>query len=162
MNNPHSKYQPLFDHLYHCQQEEIMLDFATIEAIMGQSLPPSARRNRGWWSNRDKGGLQAQSWKKASYHVVHIDLASEQVTFSRVKVSYDIPKVDASGQWNGHLIKALRRHMGYTQSQLADELCMRQQTISDWETGLRQPCRSSSKHLSLVAEQAGFIYKDDQ
>lgn len=60
--------------------------------------------------------------------------------------------------WDGQRVRALRRHMGYTQQQLSDELGTRQQTVSEWETGVYQPRGASARLLSLVAEQAGFRY----
>lgn len=60
--------------------------------------------------------------------------------------------------WDGQRVRALRRHMGYTQQQLSDELGTRQQTVSEWETGVYQPRGASARLLSLVAEQAGFSY----
>jgi hypothetical protein len=39
---------------------------------------------------------------------------------------------------------------------MAQVLGVRQQTISEWETGAYQPSRGRSRHLDLVAEQAGF------
>jgi putative transcriptional regulator len=61
-------------------------------------------------------------------------------------------------EWDARRIKALREHMGMTQQQMADELEVRQQTISEWETGVHKPHRSTQKTLSLVAERAGFAY----
>ena len=55
-------------------------------------------------------------------------------------------------------MRALRKHLGYTQQELSDELGTRQQTVSEWETGLYQPRGASAKLLSLVAERAGFHY----
>jgi DNA-binding transcriptional regulator YiaG len=49
--------------------------------------------------------------------------------------------------------------MGMTQQQMADELEVRQQTISEWETGIHRPHRSTQKTLSMVAERAGFAYQ---
>ncbi|MEN9934647.1 MAG: hypothetical protein RLZZ387_1226 [Chloroflexota bacterium] len=60
--------------------------------------------------------------------------------------------------WRPEMIKALREHMGLTQRELADQLEVRQQTISEWETGLHTPHRSTQKTLSMVAERAGFQY----
>ena len=60
--------------------------------------------------------------------------------------------------WDAETIKALREHMGLSQQTLADELGCRQQTISEWETGMYKPRRSTSKYLSLIAERAGFEY----
>jgi len=61
-------------------------------------------------------------------------------------------------RWDAELIRALREHMALSQQELADELGVRQQTISEWETGLYAPRRSTSKYLGLIAERAGFEY----
>lgn len=61
-------------------------------------------------------------------------------------------------EWTGDQIRALRLHMGLTQREMADELAVRQQTISEWETGVHQPHRSSQRTLMLIAERAGFSY----
>lgn len=60
--------------------------------------------------------------------------------------------------WDSQRIKALREHLQLTQRQMADELQVRQQTISEWETGIHTPHRSTQKMLSMVAERAGFTY----
>lgn len=62
-------------------------------------------------------------------------------------------------EWDAKRIRALREHMGMTQQQMADELEVRQQTISEWETGIHRPHRSTQKTLSMVAERAGFVYQ---
>ncbi len=49
--------------------------------------------------------------------------------------------------------------MGLTQRELADRLGTRQQTISEWETGMYQPRGTSTTLLSLIAEQAKFKYE---
>ncbi len=59
-------------------------------------------------------------------------------------------------EWTPEKIKALRKYLGVTQQELAEQLGMRQQTISEWETGVYKPRRSSQKFLSLIAERAGF------
>jgi len=61
--------------------------------------------------------------------------------------------------WDGGRVKALRRHLGLSQQALATEMGTRQQTISDWETGVYQPRGLSERLLSLVAERAGFAYE---
>ena len=66
-------------------------------------------------------------------------------------------KYDA--EWDAERVKALRDHLGMTQQQLAEELGVRQQTISEWEVGMYKPRRSTSKYLALIAERAGFTYK---
>ena len=60
--------------------------------------------------------------------------------------------------WDAGRVKALRRHLNLTQQELAQEMGTRQQTISEWETGLYQPRGLSERLLTLVAEGAGFTY----
>ena len=60
--------------------------------------------------------------------------------------------------WDSESIQALRRHLGLTQCELSDRLGTRQQTISEWETGMYRPRGASATLLSLVAEKAGFKY----
>ena len=61
-------------------------------------------------------------------------------------------------QWDQDSIQALRRHLGLTQSELSERLGTRQQTISEWETGIYQPRGASTTLLSIIAEQARFKY----
>jgi len=61
-------------------------------------------------------------------------------------------------QWGSEHVRALRRHLGLTQRELADRLGTRQQTISEWEKGMYQPRGASSTILSIVAERAKFEY----
>jgi len=62
-------------------------------------------------------------------------------------------------QWDSQGIRALRRHLGLTQRELADRLGTRQQTISEWEIGLYKPRGASSTLLSIIAERAKFEYR---
>jgi len=62
-------------------------------------------------------------------------------------------------QWDNQRIQALRRHLGLTQRELSDRLGTRQQTISEWETGMYRPRGASSTLLSIIAEQAKFDYE---
>ena len=58
--------------------------------------------------------------------------------------------------WDGKSIKALRRHLGLTQAEMAARLGTRQQTISEWEKGMYQPRGASVTLLSIVADGSGF------
>jgi DNA-binding transcriptional regulator YiaG len=60
--------------------------------------------------------------------------------------------------WDAGSIQSLRRHLGLTQSELSEKLGTRQQTISEWETGMYRPRGASAKLLSIIAEQAKFKY----
>jgi DNA-binding transcriptional regulator YiaG len=156
-----SKYTPLFNYLNECEVDEVTLTLTQIEEMMGDSLPPSAWSQRGWWSNRSRGALQSFAWMEAGYLVEKIDLNSETITFRKPIRSYKIERDEDIVLWNGELVKALRYHLGMSQSQLAKELGVRQQTISDWETGSYLPRRVMSKYLTIVAERVGFTYGDE-
>jgi len=62
-------------------------------------------------------------------------------------------------QWDSESIAALRKHMGMTQQQMSDEMGTRQQTISEWETGVYCPRGGMNRLLTLVADRAGFEYQ---
>jgi DNA-binding transcriptional regulator YiaG len=64
-------------------------------------------------------------------------------------------------QWDKDRIQALRRYLGLTQQEMAARLGTRQQTISEWETGIYQPRGTSVTLLSMVAEKADFKYKTE-
>lgn len=61
--------------------------------------------------------------------------------------------------WDKQRIRALRQHLKLTQSKLAEELGTRQQTISEWETGMYKPRGTSATLLTMVAERSGFKYE---
>jgi DNA-binding transcriptional regulator YiaG len=61
-------------------------------------------------------------------------------------------------RWNSEKIRALRQHLGLTQEKMAEDLGIRQQTVSEWETGMYQPRGTSDTLLSIVAERSGFRY----
>jgi len=58
-------------------------------------------------------------------------------------------------------VRALRDRLGLSQQALADELGMRQATVSDWERGLYAPRGASARLLRLLAERAGVAYTVD-
>ena len=62
-------------------------------------------------------------------------------------------------QWDGKQVHALRSHLGLTQSEMAEKLGTRQQTISEWEKGMYKPRGASVTLLSIVAERAKFKYE---
>ncbi len=61
--------------------------------------------------------------------------------------------------WDHDSVRALRKHLKLSQTEMAQELGIRQQTVSEWETGRYQPRGASAKLLSVVAERAKFSYK---
>ena len=60
---------------------------------------------------------------------------------------------EPSAAWDAEDVRALRERLGMTQRQLADELGVRQQTVSEWETGLYRPRGASARMLRHVAER---------
>lgn len=62
-------------------------------------------------------------------------------------------------KWDAGYIRALRRHLRLTQQQMAREMGTRQQTISEWETGLYRPRGTSSTLLNIIAERVSFPYR---
>ena len=60
--------------------------------------------------------------------------------------------------WDTHRVMALRRHLEMTQEQIAREMGVRQQTISEWETGVYRPRGASRRLLTLIAERTQFTY----
>ena len=60
--------------------------------------------------------------------------------------------------WDSASVQALRHHLGLTQQELSDKLGTRQQTISEWETGMYRPRGASATLLTMVAEKARFKY----
>jgi DNA-binding transcriptional regulator YiaG len=67
-------------------------------------------------------------------------------------------KTGIQEQWDSASVQALRRHLGLTQSEFSARLGTRQQTISEWETGMYRPRGASATLLSIIAEQAKFKY----
>lgn len=61
-------------------------------------------------------------------------------------------------QWDASSVRALRHHMALTQNELAEILGVRQQTVSEWETGAYQPRGASGTLLGRVADDAGYTY----
>jgi DNA-binding transcriptional regulator YiaG len=65
-------------------------------------------------------------------------------------------------QWDAGRVRALRKALELSQQAFAEELGVRQQTVSEWETGQYAPRGASVRLLELVAERAGPIYRVDE
>ncbi len=55
--------------------------------------------------------------------------------------------------WTAERIAALRAELGLTQAEMAGELGVRQQTVSEWETGRYEPRGASARMLGHLAER---------
>ncbi len=159
---PGTKYWPLFNQLQQSGQDEVTLSFSEIEQLLGSPLPGSARKSRAWWSNRSSGTVQASAWMEAGYNTENLDLKQEQVTFRKPVRVYKVERKGDTVLWDGELIKGLRHHLGMNQAQLAEKLGVRQQTISEWETGVYAPSLKTSKYLNLIAREVQFKYEENK
>ena len=63
-------------------------------------------------------------------------------------------------QWASESIRGLRAHLGQSQAALARELGIRQQTVSEWETGMYKPRGASVTILTLLAVSSSFVFDD--
>ena len=55
--------------------------------------------------------------------------------------------------WDAPQIAALRAALGLSQAEFARALGVRQQTVSEWETGRYAPRGASAKMLGILAEE---------
>jgi DNA-binding transcriptional regulator YiaG len=55
--------------------------------------------------------------------------------------------------WTPARVARLRRAMGLSQAAFAKEMGVRQQTVSEWETGQYRPRGASVRLLGMLAEQ---------
>jgi len=67
---------------------------------------------------------------------------------------------DAPSAWDGDHVRRLRGYLGDTQSEFAERLGTRQQTVSEWETGTSRPRRMARRLLHLLAEERGYYSAD--
>ena len=56
--------------------------------------------------------------------------------------------------WNDKEVVGLRYRLGLSQAEFSKRLGVRQQTVSDWETGQHTPKGASVRMLSMLAEQS--------
>lgn len=55
--------------------------------------------------------------------------------------------------WSAEAVAALRKRLGLTQAAFARRIGVRQQTVSEWETGRYRPRGASARLLSILAEE---------
>lgn len=95
----------------------------------------------------------------AGYHVTKIDFEQKKITFGKPIFRYEVRREGDTILWNADMIRALRHHMTASQGELAEELGVRQQTVSEWENSIYAPKKAMSKLLGFIAERAGFEYE---
>lgn len=62
-------------------------------------------------------------------------------------------KLTTMSAWNARAVAELRAALGLTQAEFARALGVRQQTVSEWETGRYEPRGASARMLGILAEQ---------
>ena len=72
----------------------------------------------------------------------------------RALLSYTVPdKLTTMTTWDARAVAELRAALGLTQAEFARALGVRQQTVSEWETGRYEPRGASARMLGILAEQ---------
>jgi hypothetical protein len=77
-----SKYSGLTDYLNDLAADgetESRISFSTIEEVLGQELPHSARQHRPWWANQ--GRAHSLAWENAGWKTANVDLGDEEISF---------------------------------------------------------------------------------
>lgn len=92
-----SKYEPLRLWLERQTQDRVRLSFQEVEAVLGFSLPGSARALAQWWANVAGSHVQASAWMGAGWRACQIDVAGEQVSFERVRRAVAEPAPQQAG-----------------------------------------------------------------
>lgn len=79
------KYLPLAEYLARQEQDSILMDFSTIDELVG-GLPASARKHPAWWGNSQKEDSHtwAHLWLKAGWRCAHFDLVKQVARFERI------------------------------------------------------------------------------
>ena len=78
-----TKYQPLTEYLLKSNKDEITLSFSEIEAILGFTLPASAKNYAVNWSNTKSVGLP-WAWLNAGYKTHNTDMKKGVVHFTKI------------------------------------------------------------------------------
>lgn len=63
--------------------------------------------------------------------------------------------------WDAGRIRALREHLEISQAAMAEQMGIRQQTVSEWELGRYEPRGASARLLTIIADRGGFNYEAD-
>ena len=79
------KYAPLYRSLRMRSERRWPVSFADIEAVLGFTLPESARLHRPWWSNQRsrRGYAHSLAWQLAGWRTAAVDLEHESLVFER-------------------------------------------------------------------------------
>jgi len=85
-----SKYTPLTEWLRRQTEDSVELTFSEVERIIGDKLPPSARKYKSgrhclrWWDN-EWGAPESDARLAADFETVMVDLENETVRLRRIR-----------------------------------------------------------------------------
>jgi CBS domain-containing protein len=65
------------------RKTDIRVPFQSIETLLGEPLPPSAKEHPSWWENDYINNMHSLSWLQAGWRVEDVDLSAREVTFHR-------------------------------------------------------------------------------
>jgi hypothetical protein len=86
------KYDKLAPYLEAQPSDEVRMDFAEIERVIGDKLPPRAQLHRAWWSNNPSNNVMTKVWRDAGFKTERVDIAAGTVVFRRVEgIKREIP-----------------------------------------------------------------------
>ncbi|MBU4528556.1 hypothetical protein [Hoeflea sp.] len=78
-----TKYEPLSDYLKSSDHDRVPMTFNELEKLIDDTLPPSARKHRAWWSNNPSNSVITRAWLDAGYITRDVDLGGEKLVFRR-------------------------------------------------------------------------------
>jgi len=99
------KYEPLAQFLRKQRTREVRLTFGEIERIVGAKLPPSARKQRAWWSNNPDNSVMTKVWLAAGFRSEQVDMEARKLVFRRVP---DSPRSSPMGRGRHPLLGAMK------------------------------------------------------
>ena len=127
------KYRKLYTHLCDLTAQEWRASFSDVETVIGDTLPPSARRHRAWWSNHSGDNIlrQARAWLAAGWETADVDIDAETLLFRR-------EGFDAPGGQPASTIDALN-----ALDQLQTALGAREVDLAGWARNMRAERRAN-------------------
>lgn len=118
-----TKYQPLTEYLLKSNKDEITLSFSEIEAILGFTLPGSAKNYAVNWSNTKSVGLP-WAWLNAGYKTHNTDMKKGIVHFTKIGLLEELktPNKTAKAKTNMRTYVIARMYAGsYLNEKLGGE-----------------------------------------
>ena len=80
-----NRYDPLYKWLSSTSGRKVSATFDQIEAVLGFTLPRTARARPQWWANEagNTRHVQCRAWLDAGFQTANLDLSRKTVEFVR-------------------------------------------------------------------------------